>query len=121
MSDDAIDTAALARLLQAIGGDVDDLRELVGDYEQDAPALVAAIAEAARSGDEEAMRVAAHSLKSNARDFGAVRLSKLCEDLERACHEGGPSDAARAAEEIAAAEREARRGLGEVDLAALSE
>ena len=120
MIDMVIDTAALARLLQAIGGDVNDMRELVGDYEEDAPALVAAIAEAASVGDGDSMRVAAHSLKSNASDFGAARLSELCADLERDCREGGPLNATDAIEEIAAAEREARRVLGEVDLDALS-
>lgn len=121
MTDDVIDTTALTRLLQTIGGDVDDLRELVDDYEEDAPALVAVILEAAGAGDDEAMRVAAHALKSNARDFGAACLSDLCEDLERACREGGPVDAMRAAEKIAAVEREARCALGEVDLDALAQ
>lgn len=120
MTDNAINMTALGRLLQTIGGDVDDLRDLLGDYEEDAPALAAAIVKAAREGDDEALRVAAHTLKSNARDFGAARLSDLCEDLERACRVGGADDAIRAAEEIAAVEREARRALGQVDLDRLS-
>ncbi len=120
MKNDNIDESALVRLLETIGGDVEDLRELIDDYAEDAPALVGAISAAAEQGDTEALRIAAHTLKSNARDFGAVRLSALCESLEHACREGVPNDAKAAADEISAADSAARRALCEVDLDALA-
>ncbi len=119
MKDNNIDESALVRLLETIGGDMDDLRELIDDYSEDAPALVGTINAAVEKGDTEALRIAAHTLKSNARDFGAIRLSALCENLEHACREGMPNDAKAAADEISAADSEARRALCHVDLDAL--
>lgn len=121
MTDDFIDRAALRRLLETIGGDVEDLLELVGDYAEDAPKLVEEIRAAARAGDADAMRIAAHTLKSNARDFGAFRLAALCQRLEQDCREHLPADPDAAVIEIAAAEAEAQAALSEVDLAALKD
>ncbi len=38
--------------------------------------------QAAQSGDAPALRLAAHSLKSNSADFGAMALNALCKQLE---------------------------------------
>ena len=119
MTGESLDLTALGRLLETIGGDMDDLRELIEDYLEDAPALVGTISAAVEKGDTEALRIAAHTLKSNARDFGAARVSALCESLEHACREGMPNDAKAAADEISAADSEARRALCEIDLDSL--
>ncbi len=111
-----IDRAALKRLLTVIGGDEEDLAELVEDFNESAPALATTISEAAQSGDRDAMRIAAHTLKSNARDFGAMHLSKLCEAMERALKEEAPESLGWAAEEIAAQTTQALAALSEVSL-----
>lgn len=115
MSGGIIETAALRRLLEAIGGDPEDLRELISDFRSEAPELVARIREAAAEGDIESLRIAAHTLKSNARDFGAMRLSALCEELEHECRTGAVADSVGMAQAIAAAETAARDALGKVN------
>ena len=83
-----IDRNAIARLLDVIGGDIDDLKELVNEFEDVAPEMQKKMREAVSNEDFNALRILAHSLKSNARDFGATRLAKLCEQLERDCKSG---------------------------------
>ena len=87
-----IDRGAIARLLEVIGGDVDDLRELLEEFHSSTPALVDQMQAAAASGDTDALRIAAHSLKSNSRDFGALALGDLCEGLEHDCRAGAVTD-----------------------------
>ena len=57
------------------------------------------------------MRIAAHTLKSNARSFGAVRLAASCEALERECRKGTVDDPLVVAAAIEAEERAARQAL----------
>lgn len=112
-----IDYAALRRLLKVVGNELDELAELVGDYLEDAPELAGRIVDAAAIGDREAFRISAHTLKSNARDFGAIRLSELCAAAEGAsASTADTADLAAAASEIAHAERAARRALAAVSL-----
>ena len=114
MAGEIIDLAALRRLLEAIGGDAEDLDELFEDYRSEAPELAAKISQAAAGGDLEGLRFAAHTLKSNARDFGATSLSALCENLEHECRSGAVADPLGMAETIAVAESAARQALGEI-------
>lgn len=111
MSDDIIDRSALRRLLELIGGDPADLQELLEDYRSQAPELASRISAAARSNDLEALRIAAHTLKSNARDFGARRLSTLCAGLERDCRNGTIADPHSKAEAICSEEAATREAL----------
>lgn len=120
MDEQTIDRDALKRLLELLGSDPAELRDLLDDYNEDAPELARRIMEAAEGGDLEALRIAAHTLKSNARDFGALRLSALCAELELACASGNPTDPGGAAEEISRAEEQARRALAEIRLDGLS-
>ncbi|WP_210880214.1 Hpt domain-containing protein [Roseovarius autotrophicus] len=114
MTSGHIHRAALKRLFEVLGNDVEELEELRGDYVEDAPALARRISEAASKGDWTALRIAAHTLKSNAHDFGATRLSELCAFLEKACYHGGPADADALAEGIAQEEEAARKALLDV-------
>lgn len=114
MSDDVIDRSALRRLLKLIGGDPEDLGDLLRDYQDQAPELASRIGAAARSNDLEALRIAAHTLKSNARDFGAMRLSAICEELEQECRSGAIADPVSKADAIASEEAAARQALGNV-------
>jgi HPt (histidine-containing phosphotransfer) domain-containing protein len=115
-----IDTAALKRLLHIIGGDVDELRELLEEYLETAPELAASMSRAAAVGDRNAIRIAAHTLKSNARDFGAKRLSQLCAALEHDCRSENAIDPVAAAAEIAQEERAASRALDAISIDALA-
>lgn len=109
-----IDLPTLRRLLDVIGGDVADLQELIDDFQTTAPDLVSTIRQGHDDGDTKAMRIAAHTLKSNARDFGALELAELCGRLEKLCQEDGGPDAGSLVAEIATAEAEARRALAEL-------
>ncbi len=93
LTEDTIDRRAIDRLLNVIGGDPDDLLELLDDFEKTTPGLVTAMRAGALAGDRDQIRIPAHSLKSNSRDFGALRLASLCEALEHACKQGDPDDA----------------------------
>ncbi|MGH1479510.1 MAG: Hpt domain-containing protein [Geminicoccales bacterium] len=102
MSTELIDKAALTRLLTLIGDDPDDLDELIDDYLEAAPNLARAILDAAEGGDIDAMRIAAHTLKSNARDLGATRVSEQAGAIETACKNGDVEAATVLASEIEA-------------------
>lgn len=119
MTEGTIDIAALRRLLKVIGGDADDLRELLDEFLETAPQLAASIAGAAAAGHRDDLRIAAHTLKSNARDFGAIRLSELCAALENDCRGDGVIDPLAAAVEISQEELAARTALGRLALDAL--
>lgn len=109
-----IDLPTLRRLLDVIGGDVADLQELIDDFQTTAPDLVSTIRQGHDDGDTKAMRIAAHTLKSNARDFGALELAELCGRLEKLCQEDGAPDAGPLVAEIVTAEAAARRALAEL-------
>ena len=111
MTEETIDRSALKDLLELVGGAHEDLDELLDDFRSTSPELVGQIHDAAASGDVDALRIAAHTLKSNARDFGAMRLSSLCEALEYECRDGSVRDAVAAAGMIEAEEAAARQAL----------
>ncbi len=79
---DIIDRAVFEGLLDSVGGDCDFLTELVQTYFDDSPQQIAAMQAAVAAGDTEALRRAAHSLKSNSANFGALTLSAHCKELE---------------------------------------
>ena len=83
-----IDESALDRLLEVIGGDREDLQNLLDEFQSTTPVTLTKLQDAARTGDLDQLRIDAHSLKSNGRDFGATRLADLCERLERDCRDG---------------------------------
>jgi histidine phosphotransfer protein HptB len=116
LADGPIELPALKRLLEVIGGDHADLSELIDDFVGGAPELVAQMQAASAAGDTTALTRAAHTLKSNAQDFGAVRLAAMCAELERASREGAVPDAAASIEAIAQEEAMARRALGALNV-----
>lgn len=78
----ALDTGTLADLRESVGGDPVFFAELVDEFLADAPTQLATLREAATSGDTEAARRAAHTLKGNSRTFGADGLASLCQEAE---------------------------------------
>ncbi len=81
-NDSILDPAALQNLLTSIGGDRAFLRELIDTYLADSPAQFAALRAARTQDDAEAFRRAAHSLKSNSANMGALELARQCQELE---------------------------------------
>ena len=87
MTDDPIDREVLARLdFGDPPGEV--LRMLVATFLEHAPATGAALTDGAARGDAPAVHLAAHSLKSSARQYGALDLGDRCEAIEAAAARG---------------------------------
>lgn len=70
------------RLQQMIQGDRSTLESLLECYLTNTPPLLEAIANAIQHRDSKALAQAAHQLKSSSAYLGAIRLSKLCSELE---------------------------------------
>jgi len=115
-SGEPIDRTALDRLLDLIGGDAEDLQELVDEFEQSTPGLVAAMRTAVADSDVASLRIAAHSLKSNARDMGAMTLAALCEALEHAARDGAVEAPGDQVAQIDTELTRARNALAEMSL-----
>jgi two-component system sensor histidine kinase/response regulator len=80
--DNSIDQTALDELFESVGSDSDFMNEIIEEFFQDTPRQLAIIQSSLSSGDAQALRRAAHSLKSNSASFGATHLHKLCKQLE---------------------------------------
>lgn len=78
----ALDQSALTQLRQTVGDDPAILAELIDAFLEDAPGLLADIQRSVEAADGPALRLAAHSLKSNSATFGALALAQLCAQLE---------------------------------------
>jgi CheY-like chemotaxis protein len=86
--DGPLDRDALVGLQQMLGGTFATLERVILVFLDEAPAIVAAM----RSSDRTAVHRAAHTLKGNAADLGASRLSALCRDLEATAPAIAPDD-----------------------------
>ena len=96
----SLDAAALDRLLEMTGGELEFLDELIQTYLDDAVMQLEAMRAAAVAASPEELIRPAHSLKGNSASVGAERLAELCRQLE-ADARGGPVE--RATERVAAA------------------
>ena len=102
----AVDLAALDRLLDMTGGDVEFLDELVDTYLEDAPGQLAQMRAAVAADAQADLVRPAHSLKSNSANMGAESLAGMCRELEAAARDGVADDAAA---RVAAIETEFER------------
>ena len=84
----ALDRAALDELAEMTGGDPEFLGELIDTFCVDGANLLATLGTSASSGDAVALRRAAHTLKSNARTFGAIALGEVCREIEERAARG---------------------------------
>ena len=98
--DNSIDQTALDELFESIGSDRDFMDEIIEEFFKDTPRQLAIIQDSLTSGDAEALRRAAHSLKSNSASFGATQLHKLCKELEDMGQAGDLAGAAALATKI---------------------
>lgn len=117
MTDSTIDTTAIAQLKEVIGGDIEDLQELVDDFVTDLPGQISKMQAQSAEADWAGLRITSHSCKSNARDLGASALSGLCAALELQCKSGAPTDPAGQLAAIEAAANAAVAELRQLDLA----
>jgi HPt (histidine-containing phosphotransfer) domain-containing protein len=104
----------MARLLDVIGGDLESLQELIDEFDRVAPEIADNMRRAVEASDMDRLRISAHTLKSNSRDFGASTLSALCEKLEQACRDGTVSEPAVRVAEIVGEVDAARSALAEM-------
>ena len=77
-----IDQEVLEKLLEAVGGDGEFLAELLETYFADTPELFSTMHSAIDNQEPDDFRRAAHSLKSNSANFGAMELSQKAKELE---------------------------------------
>jgi CheY-like chemotaxis protein len=89
-----IDRKVFDDLAASVGGDMTFLGELIDTYLNDATELLAAMRRALADGNVEEFRRAAHSLKSNSANLGAMRLSALAKELEMMAKAGALDGAA---------------------------
>jgi signal transduction histidine kinase/CheY-like chemotaxis protein/HPt (histidine-containing phosphotransfer) domain-containing protein len=90
-----LDPAALSQLRET-AGEASVMRELIDAFLQNAPSLMGELT----SDEAEDVRRAAHTLKSNARTFGAIELADVCQKLEERARAGELHGAAELAQQI---------------------
>lgn len=89
MNDPALDASVLEGLRQLNQeGQPDIVREVLTVFLADAPTRLAAIDDAIRAGDAQAIHRTAHTLKGAAGSIGATALQARCRELEEAGKEG---------------------------------
>jgi HPt (histidine-containing phosphotransfer) domain-containing protein len=77
-----IDRAVLNNLLTMFNGDKTFVYEVIGTYLEDGARLISNLEQALAAGNAEDLRRAAHSLKSNSANLGAMTLADLSRELE---------------------------------------
>jgi histidine phosphotransfer protein HptB len=80
MDEPIIDRAVYADLQETTGAEF--VEELVDTFLEEGLVILAELRSACAEGDGERFRRAAHSLKSNANTFGALKLAGLARELE---------------------------------------
>jgi len=100
-ADAALDRQALGqiRAMQRPGAP-DLLGKIIGLYLESAPGLLRKIRDAVAGEDGDALRQAAHSLKSSSANLGAKRLAAICKELEQRGRERQLADAPGLLEEL---------------------
>lgn len=84
-----LDSAALANLAQLDPTGANRLmHRVLTTYRSSMARLLAQLAQARNQSDAPAMRLVAHTLKSSSASVGALALSGLCSDAERALRDG---------------------------------
>jgi PAS domain S-box-containing protein len=85
-TDAVLNHQTLETLLAMLGNNQSAFADLINCYLTESPKLVQAIVEAANIADANAIRLAAHRLKSSSASLGATRLAEQCEALENSGH-----------------------------------
>ena len=106
-----LDPAALKALARLIGGDPRQLAELIESFLEVAPALLADLRTGLAEGDPKRLRMAAHTIKSSATDFGAGKLAGIRHELEQLGRAGSLDGAPELVAAVEAEYRLARAAL----------
>jgi HPt (histidine-containing phosphotransfer) domain-containing protein len=85
--DAEVDSSVLRQLQADVGG-LETVRELIGSYLQEAPQLLADLRAAWTRRSVDAVRLAAHTMKSTSKVFGASRLAVLSAQIEEGARAG---------------------------------
>lgn len=109
MPEPVIDTATLDNLIATT--DAQFVSELIDTFLEDSRQLMAAMRQAVVEGNAEDFRRAAHSLKSNSNNFGALHLAALAKDLEMAGKAGQLEGASDKVEQLAIEYAQVERAL----------
>jgi PAS domain S-box-containing protein len=96
---DVLDPGALEQL-RATVGDEDFVHQLAAAFLDEAPQLVAALRQGVGAGDSEAVRRAAHTLKTDAMTFGVTGLAQAARALEAAARGSLDDGAERLLEQV---------------------
>jgi HPt (histidine-containing phosphotransfer) domain-containing protein len=88
--------------------------ELIDTFRDDARELITALRRAVPASDLDAVRRAAHSLKSTSESLGAVGLAALARDLEAAARAGRLDGAGDRIQQLAERYELVTRALGEI-------
>lgn len=102
---DVLEPTRLEILRRDVGDD--GVREIAAVIYREGPKRVEEMRSALAARDRATLERAAHSLKSNARLFGANALADRCRELEEASRAQIPADAAKRLDEIARLYKEA--------------
>jgi CheY-like chemotaxis protein/HPt (histidine-containing phosphotransfer) domain-containing protein len=113
---DIVDGAAFARLADMLGSaeDPEFVTEMIDQLRVEGTTLINTIRAGIECGDNEAVRRAAHTLKSNAAAFGANQLAEHCRQLEAQAAAGSPVIALDLGDSIAEEFAVVTRRLGEL-------
>ena len=103
MAEPTIDRATIEALKETTGADF--VAELVDTFLAEVPGMLAELRRGLETGNAEAFRRAAHSLKSNCNTLGALPMGVIARDLEL----GGLDKACASATPLAALEAEYAR------------
>jgi CheY-like chemotaxis protein/HPt (histidine-containing phosphotransfer) domain-containing protein len=93
-SGNPLDMAALDQLRELVGGDEAALGELIDSFLTETPLLLVKLRLALAAEDAAGLRMAAHTLKSSSKDFGALTLAALSQELEDMGKAGSLAEAA---------------------------
>ncbi len=94
-----LEQQALDRLIE-MGGDVSFLIELIESFLENLPQLLTSMQQALEQNDAPKLRTATHTLKSNSRDFGAMKLFEMCRELEKIAQTGNLQGAKELAAQV---------------------
>ena len=83
-----LDPDAVAAVVELLGGDNEALVEIVAAFLEEAPLRIDEVRTGVESADARLAGRAAHTLKSNALTFGALRLGALSLQVETAARDG---------------------------------
>ena len=104
-----IDLPTYETLKEAMGADFMD--ELLQAYYDETPQLLSRLQRALDDQDCEAFRLAAHSIKSTSKSFGALQFGDLAKELEMIGREGKLAGSDRKVEQLTGSYEAVRQAL----------